>query len=182
MRAGVAHAAAAPTGQSSAGGRGDARAEADLLDQPANVHSPPVAQQPAKVVGQAAEAEALGSAGCRPEEGSGQRKLRAPGKPDHSRQPDSARARHVHRTPDRTADRGHQRSKRVLAVDDLEAGIEAQIGGAGREREVAGELAVQRGPDRRLVAQYRAGQVRMAAGVGLEVVLDLGHVPLKARA
>ena len=39
-----------------------------------------------------------------------------------------------------------------------------------------------RGPDRRLVAEHRADHLGVAARVGLEVVLDLGHVALEARA
>ena len=55
------------------------------------------------------------------------------------------------------------------------------VGQAG-ERQVARDLRVHRGPDRGLVAQHRADHVRVAARVGLEVVLDLGHVALEARA
>ncbi len=61
-------------------------------------------------------------------------------------------------------------------------GVEAEVGGHHGRGEVAGDLGGERRADRRLVAQHRAGHPGVAARVGLEVVLDLADVALKAGA
>ena len=59
----------------------------------------------------------------------------------HPGQADGAGAGHVHRAAHRVGHRGHQRVQAVLLVDQLDARVEAEVGGAGGLRQVAGDLA-----------------------------------------
>ena len=113
------------------------------------------------------------------EERGGNRDRGLAGEAEHPRQADRAGRRDVHRAAEGIPDRRHQRLEAIAHVDELEPRVEAEICRHGRQAEVPRDLRVRPRADRRLIAEHHARDLRVAARVGLEVVLDLADVALE---
>ena len=156
--------------------------EPDVLDQAAVVHPAPVAQQANAVAEQPAGTEPARKAlHRRREQRMRDRQRRPSAEPEDAAERDRTARGDVDGASHRLADGRLERGGRVVGVEELQPGIEAELDRDDRKGQVANQRRVEVGADLGLVAQHAADEVRAAPREVLEVLLELRDVALKPR-